>query len=251
MVMIRIGTCGFCEKHAEYYRDFDTIEIQWTFYRVVGEKTLQRWRREAPESFVFSIKAFQGVTHPPSSPTWRRSNVRPPKGAGFLRPNSDVLRFWRLTLDEATTLGARFILIQLPKSFKETEESFQSAERFFEMAERKNFEIAVELRGWSEKGVKRFVRKFDVVDVADPLIRAPLHKGDVNYYRLHGRYNDGRIIYAHAYSDWELEKAKEKVLGWNRSESFVFFNNSNMCEDARRFKRLLERAGIGEARTPQ
>jgi len=238
--MVEVGTCGFCEGHAKYYRDFDAVEIQQTFYRVLQEKTLERWRTEAHEGFTFSIKAFQGVTHPPNSPTWRRSNVKPGRGVGLLRPNSEVLHFWRLTLREAEILGARFILIQLPRSFKESEESFTNAERFFGIAERKDFEIAVELRGWSEKGVKRFVRAFDVIDVTDPLVRIPLHKGDVNYYRLHGRYEKGRIIYRHSYSEEELERAKERILGWNRSESFVFFNNSNMCADAKRFREIVK-----------
>jgi len=107
------------------------------------------------------------------------------------------------------------------------------------MAERGGFEIAVELRGWSEEGIKRFVRSFDVIDVTDPLVRIPLHRGDVNYYRLHGRYENGRIIYKHSYSDEELKKIRERVLGWNISESFVFFNNSDMCRDAKRFKDLI------------
>jgi len=238
--MIRVGTCGFCEGHAKYYRDFDTVEVQQTFYRVLQEKTLKRWKMEAPEGFTFSIKAFQGVTHPPNSPTWRRSNVKPGREVGLLRPTSEVLHFWRLTLREAEILGARFILIQLPRSFKENEESFANAERFFRTAERKGFEIAVELRGWSEKGIKRFVREFDVIDVTDPLVRIPLHNGDVNYYRLHGRYEKGRIIYRHSYSEEELENVKERVLGWNRSESFVFFNNSNMCADAKRFREIVK-----------
>jgi DNA-directed RNA polymerase beta subunit len=40
-------------------------------------------------------------------------------------------------------------------------------------------------------------------------------------------------------SDEELEKIKERVLGWNREESFVFFNNSNMCRDAKRFRKMV------------
>ena len=237
--MIYVGTCGFCEARSRYYMEFDAVEVQQTFYRILQEKTLRRWRKEAPQKFVFSIKAFQGVTHPPNSPTWRRSNVKPGKNVGLLRPTSEVLHFWRLTVKEAELLGARFILIQLPRSFKETEESFENAERFFSMIERDNLEIAVELRGWSERGVKRFVRKFDVIDVTDPLVRIPLHGGETNYYRLHGRYENGRIIYRHSYSDEELEKIRERVLGWNRSESFVFFNNSNMCSDARKFRQVL------------
>ena len=239
MKMIRVGTCGFCEGRAKYFRDFDAVEVQQTFYRILQEKTLERWRKEAPEGFTFAVKAFQGVTHPPNSPTWRRSNVRPSKNVGLLRPKGDVLHFWRLTLKEAKTLGARFILIQLPKSFKESEESFANAERFFEMIDRGSFEIAVELRGWSEKGVKRFVRAFDVIDVTDPLVRIPLHSGETNYYRLHGRYENGRIIYRHSYSDEELQRIRERVLGWNRGESFVFFNNTDMCRDARRFKAII------------
>ncbi|NJE00234.1 DUF72 domain-containing protein [Thermococcus sp. LS1] len=237
--MIHVGTCGFCEARARYFQDFDTVEIQQTFYRILQEKTLERWRKEAPEGFIFSMKAFQGVTHSPNSPTWRRSNVRPSKDVGLLRPTSDVLHFWRLTLREAEILGARFILIQLPRSFKENEESFENAERFFSMIDRGEFEIAVELRGWSEEGVKRFVREFDVIDVTDPLVRIPLHHSDVNYYRLHGRYEKGRIVYSHTYTDEELGKIRERVIGWNREESFVYFNNSNMCTDAKRFKAML------------
>lgn len=239
--MIKVGTCGFCEARSKYFRDFDAVEVQQTFYRILQEKTLERWRKEAPEGFTFSIKAFQGVTHPANSPTWRRSNVKPGKDVGLLRPTSDVLHFWRVTLKEAETLGARFILIQLPKSFRESEESFANAEKFFEMIDRGgNFEIAVELRGgWSEKGIKKFVREFDVIDVTDPLVRIPLHRGETSYYRLHGRYENGRIIYSHSYSEEELQKVKERVIGWNRGESFVFFNNSDMCRDAKRFKALL------------
>ncbi|NJE60165.1 DUF72 domain-containing protein [Thermococcus sp. 21S7] len=238
--MIHVGTCGFCESHARYYQDFDAIEVQQTFYRILQEKTLERWRKEAPGGFTFAIKAFQGVTHPPNSPTWRRSNVKPGKEVGLLRPTSEVLHFWRLTLREAEILGARFILIQLPKSFREREESFANAERFFEMAERGDFEIAVELRGWSEEGIKRFVREFKVIDATDPLVRIPLHSGETNYYRLHGHYENGRIIYRHTYSDEELKKITERVLGWNRGESFVFFNNSDMCRDARRLRAMMK-----------
>ncbi len=238
--MIFVGTCGFCERRERYYRDFDAVEVQRTFYRILQDKTLRRWREEAPEGFVFSIKAFQGVTHPPNSPTWRRSNVAPGRGAGLLRSTDEVLRYWRTTLHEAELLNARFILIQLPRSFKESEESFSNAERFFGLIERGDFEIAVELRGWSEEGIKRFVREFDVIDVADPLIRKALHGGDINYYRLHGRYEKGRIIYRHEYTDEELKKAAERVRGWDKMESFVFFNNSNMCDDGKMFKLKIQ-----------
>lgn len=221
--MILVGTCGFCEAKKRYFENFSTVEIQQTFYKVLQEKTLQEWKKEAPEDFVFSIKAFQGITHPPTSPTWRRSNVKPSGDVGLLRPTKEVFKYWELTLEEAEALGAKFILIQLPKSFRESEESFTNAERFFEQIERRKFKIAVELRGWSEKGIKKFVEEFDLIDVADPLIRKPLHRKRINYYRLHGSYQEGRIIYKHKYSEEELREMAKKIKEWDRGESYVYF----------------------------
>ncbi|MPW39791.1 DUF72 domain-containing protein [Thermococcus sp. 101 C5] len=221
--MILVGTCGFCEGKKRYFEDFSTVEVQQTFYKILQEKTLQKWRKEAPEDFVFSIKAFQGITHPPTSPTWRRSNVKPSRDVGLLRPTKKVFRYWELTLKEAEALGAKFILIQLPKSFKENEESFANAEKFFKQIERRDFEIAVELRGWSEKGIEKFVREFDLIDVTDPLIREPLHRKRINYYRLHGSYQEGRIIYKHKYSEEELREMAKKIKEWDRGESYVYF----------------------------
>lgn len=234
-----VGTCGFCEAKKKYFQDFKTVEIQQTFYRILEEKTLKRWRNEAPEDFVFSIKAFQGITHPKSSPTWRRSNVTPSEYVGFLKPTKEVFEFWRKTLREAEILKAKFILIQLPKSFRDSEENWQNAEKFFSEIDRKEFEIAIELRGWDEGSIKRFVRDFNLIDVTDPLVRKPTHEGMLNYYRLHGAYEKGRIIYKYKYSEEELKEIAKRVKEWNKGESYIYFNNTFMCEDAKRFIRIL------------
>ncbi|NJE25764.1 DUF72 domain-containing protein [Thermococcus sp. MV5] len=237
--MIVVGTCGFCERREKYFRDFNTLEIQQTFYKLIQDKTLQKWRQEAPKDFIFSIKAFQGVTHPPTSPTWRRSNVKPSPEVGLLKPTSEVFKYWELTLREAEILGAKFILIQLPKSFRETEENFNNAEKFFSKIEKRDFTIAIELRGWSEKGIEEFVKEFELIDVSDPLVRKPVHRGDINYYRLHGAYERGRIIYKHKYREGELKEIASRIKEWNKKESYLYFNNAYMCEDARRFIQIL------------
>ncbi|USG99717.1 DUF72 domain-containing protein [Thermococcus argininiproducens] len=237
--MIVVGTCGFCERREKYFRDFGTVEVQQTFYKLIRDKTLQKWRQEAPKDFIFSIKAFQGVTHPSTSPTWRRSNVKPTSEVGLLKPTPDVFRYWELTLREAEILGAKFVLIQLPKSFKETEENFNNAEKFFSKIEKREFIIAIELRGWSEKGIKEFVKEFGLIDVSDPFVRKPVHRGDINYYRLHGAYERGRIIYKHKYEEEELKEIASRIRKWNKKESYLYFNNAYMCEDARRFIQIL------------
>jgi hypothetical protein len=49
-------------------------------------------RAEASSGFVFCMKAWQRVTHPPTSPTRRRAGIKPGKtsGYGFLRPTKEV-----------------------------------------------------------------------------------------------------------------------------------------------------------------
>lgn len=73
-----------------YYREFNVIELQTTFYKPVSSKTLEKYRREAPAGFEFAVKAWQAITHPFSSPTWKKAGKMPelgdPSGLGHLRP---------------------------------------------------------------------------------------------------------------------------------------------------------------------
>jgi uncharacterized protein YecE (DUF72 family) len=47
-----------------YYAErFPTVEINNTFYRMPAESLLERWAQEVPESFAFTLKAPQRITH--------------------------------------------------------------------------------------------------------------------------------------------------------------------------------------------
>ncbi len=234
------GCCGFAERMQEYFKEFSTVEVQQTFYKIPQSKTLEKWRKLAPENFVFNVKCFQGVTHPPSSPTWKRFG-KPPEESGLLKPCKFVFESWERTLKVANILKARIILIQLPKSFKECEESFENAESFFERIERKDFEIAIELRGWSEESVKKFCKKFQVIDCCDILHREPVYLGKQKtlYVRLHGKYENGRIIYSYSYSEEELKNIAQKVLKLKPRTAWIYFNNSDMLKNARKFTKLI------------
>ncbi len=76
MSEVHVGCCGFPKAKNEYYRQFKTIELQFTFYRLPKLETVRKWREEAPEDFIFTMKAFQGITHTYFTPTYRRSNLR-------------------------------------------------------------------------------------------------------------------------------------------------------------------------------
>src|SRR3954453_4304095 len=100
---VRIGLCGFSMAFDEYVREFPVVEVQQTFYEPPRDATMRRWRAEAPEDFEFTVKAWQLVTPPTSSPTYRRLR-RPLTGqervdAGSFQPTPIVFDAWRRTLE--------------------------------------------------------------------------------------------------------------------------------------------------------
>ena len=51
------------EYLTEYSRHFDTVEVDNTFYRVPRKETLNKWKEQTPENFLFSAKFPQVITH--------------------------------------------------------------------------------------------------------------------------------------------------------------------------------------------
>ena len=242
--MIYVGTCGFSESMKKYFEEFDTVEIQQTFYKIIDTKVLQKWKRMVKKDFIFNFKAFQGITHPHTSRTWKRSNIDVSKvkdEIGYLKPSKVVFEYWRKMVEYANILKARVIVIQLPESFKCNNENLGNAEKFFKNIERNGFEIGVELRGWKEQDIKKFCKEFDVIDVCDLSFRLPVIVRKVSYFRLHGSYNNGKINYYHQYSKGELIKMIEKIKNLKSKETYVYFNNVFMLNDSKSFLHLLQK----------
>ena len=110
-MMIRIGCCGFPVARAKYFQRFSAVEVQKTFYQPPRVSTADRWRREAPSGFVYTMKAWQLITHESSSPTYRRlKTVMPESKArhyGSFQPTEEVLQAWRATARIAEALRPR------------------------------------------------------------------------------------------------------------------------------------------------
>ncbi|MBO0860514.1 MAG: DUF72 domain-containing protein [Chloracidobacterium sp.] len=48
----------------EFYAEtFDTVEINNTFYQLPGAQTFKAWRSQAPDGFVYAVKASRYLTH--------------------------------------------------------------------------------------------------------------------------------------------------------------------------------------------
>lgn len=240
--MIKIGCCGFARGRKEYFKHFKLVEIQQTFYKMVPDATLKKWRQEAPDDFEFTVKAFQGITHPVNSPTWRRSGLelKGNEKYGNLQPSKEVMESWELTKKACNILGARICIIQLPKRFKDTEENIKNATEFFSSIDRGDLEIAIELRGWKDKNVERLCRKFDLIDCRDPFASKPtsLGRNDIAYLRLHGS-PPGNKMYNYKYTDDDLRELADFLEKVGAEESYVLFNNVYMFDDAKRFTEIV------------
>ncbi|MEW6376424.1 MAG: DUF72 domain-containing protein, partial [Thermodesulfobacteriota bacterium] len=122
--MIKVGCCGFPVKRSIYYQNFPVVEIQQTFYQLPQITTGNRWREEAPPDFEFTMKAWQLITHEPSSPTYRRLRtvipVEKKKDYGFFKRTEEVEAAWSRTAEFARALGVKKIVFQSPRSFYPT-----------------------------------------------------------------------------------------------------------------------------------
>jgi uncharacterized protein YecE (DUF72 family) len=115
-VTVHVGTSGYnyeawrgsfypedlpSKKMLAYYGErFDTVEINYSFYRKPTPKILEGWAAQVPERFRFALKAWQRITH--------QKRLR---NAGEL-----VSSF----AEAARALGPRLapVLYQLPPNFK-------------------------------------------------------------------------------------------------------------------------------------
>ncbi|OYV02673.1 hypothetical protein CGW93_04335 [candidate division bacterium WOR-3 4484_18] len=92
-MVIKVGCCGFPLSRKQYYEIFKVVEVQQTFY----------------DGFEFTIKAWQLITHTPSSPTYRklkRTSIDTGKAElyGNFKLTAEVLHAWEVTREAANIL---------------------------------------------------------------------------------------------------------------------------------------------------
>ena len=236
---IYIGTSGYSYTHWKgdfyppdlkpanylpfYARHFNTAEINYSFYHIPTEKSVQRWVEEVPEDFLFTLKANRQITH--------RSKLQNVDGI-------TKVMTWRMHL-----LGGKagVLLFQLPPSFSI---DLQRLEKFLQILPQK-VRCAFEFRNssWFVEEtfvlLKEYNAGFCIVSAPDfPIIikaTAPFV-----YFRFHGQ---NRWIY-YSYSDEELSfwAGKMKAFREEGKEVFAYFNNdpeANAVRNAQRLKEIL------------
>ena len=232
---VRVGLCGFTIGAAEYARQFPLVEVQQTFYDPPQRLTLERWRRQMPPDFEFTLKAWQLVTHDGALPTYRRLKrpLTPQQlaQAGSFRDSETVRLAWKETLACARLLAATTVVFQCPASFRPTDENVANLRRFFRETDRDGRRFVWEPRGdWPDALVRDLCGELDLTHAVDPFRRATVSTG-LAYFRI-GRAGERR-----SYSDAELERLAE--ISSRFETTYALFNNMPRVVDAERFLRLV------------
>jgi len=208
-----------------YFESFSLVELNSTFYRYPRDKTVEGWRRRAPEHFEFTVKAHQDISH-----------------KAKMKVEETSLQAFERMKQTCRLLNAKVLILQTPGSFRP--EGLEYAAELFRAVNRENLVLVWETRGpaWESPEVfeklRLILEELDVAHVTDPFRILPAYISEVAYFRLHGL---GERMYYYQYTDDELRRLKELVSPYEQkaSEVYVLFNNLAMFEDAARFKAYL------------
>lgn len=247
MAKIYIGTSGWANKdwgkkffpkevtHSKqltYLADhFNTVEINATFYRNQSKATFQKWVKETPDDFIFSIKVSRYLTHV------KRLKVVEP--------------YWSRFAEPVRGLGKQQgpFLVQLPPNWDGRDEHVARLDEFLKTAKQvgQGLRFAVELRnrGCFSDDMLNMLKKHSASLVMANSVKFPhppaVATADFVYFRLRGPHK----LRGKSDSDKELRghaRLMRKFLKQGK-DVFVYFNEAlqtNTPENAKLLQKLLK-----------
>jgi uncharacterized protein YecE (DUF72 family) len=245
-MVIRVGTSGWSYGHwngvlyppglpaakrlAVYAEEFDTVELNSSFYRWPADTTFARWRDQLPAGFAMSVKASRGMTH-----------------ARMLRsPEAWIERItggWQALGDCRAAL-----LIQLPPTLQRDDDRL----RTFLTSLPSDIQVAIEFRhpSWNEPTVYELLTQYGasyVVTSGAGMVCELRAVARLIYMRLHGP--ERASLYIGSYSDVELLWWADRVCEWHDEgrDVLLYFNNDidgHAVRNARALKAMLKSAGM-------
>jgi uncharacterized protein YecE (DUF72 family) len=236
---IHVGCSGWVYKHwrglfypeglpqkrwfERYAEEFDTVEINASFYRLPLPSTFDGWRAKAPSGFHYAVKLNRFISHMKK----------------LIGCEEEIERFIGLVRQLGPALGP--ILVQLPPSLHK---DMDRLEAFLKLLPA-DLEHVVEFRhkSWYDEEVLALLDRFGAGFVAHDMkgLKSPRWaSGRTAYVRFHGaggkywgRYSDEALL---EWTDWCLEQTKSSRTCW------CYFNNDihgHAIEDARTMKSMV------------
>src|SRR6476659_6348049 len=216
---------GLAQKRwfERYSREFDTVEINASFYRVPLASTFEGWRDKAPPGFRYAVKVNRFITHMKK----------------LLDCEEEVDRFIALARPLGDKLGP--LLYQLPPSLHKNLERLDA----FLSRLPADIEQVVEFRhrSWYDEDVLALLDRHGERFVAHDLkglVSPRGESGRTAYVRLHwaawkywGRYPDEALL---QWTEWCIEQERQGRSVW------CYFNNDihgHAIDDARTLKSIV------------
>jgi uncharacterized protein YecE (DUF72 family) len=200
----------------EYYsHQFDTVELNNSFYRLPTEAAFDNWRESTPANFVFAVKASRFLTH--------QKKLKDPESAleNFL-PRASRL---------STKLGP--LLFQLPPRWQVNPGRLEG---LLEVLPR-GLRCAFEFRdlSWIQPDINKLLARFGAAFCIYELagFHSPLTiTANFAYVRLHG---PGLGKYQESYSTGRLRRWSKQVEEWAKdlASIYIYFDNDQAGYAAR------------------
>lgn len=242
---VHIGTSGWSYKHWKglyypaglpaskwlsfYAEDFDTTEINSSFYRLPSEESVTRWKEQVPPGFRFCAKMSRFLTH------MKKLND----------PQESLHRFFEVFQHMKNQMGP--VLVQLPPML-----AFDAARAdvFYSLLQKHysiySFVMEVRHSTWLREDSLALMRKFDIGLVISQSGTSFPYSEKITAKNVYVRFHGPRELYASGYSDGMLEYFAEKFYEWLKEghEIWAFFNNDihgHAPQDAKRLMMLMEK----------
>lgn len=211
-----------------YSREFDTVELNVTFYRLVKRSVFEGWYRRTPDRFSFAVKGSRYITH-----------------IKRLKNCEDALQRF---CESVEGLGEKLevVLWQLDPRFPYDKTRLTLfAELLTESRLMRNTRHTFEFRHESwfiPEAIRLLERHGFSLCIADSPHLPSRHilTADFVYLRFHG----SRSLYGSKYTEEELTHWAEKCRAWLDEDRpvYAYFNNDASgyaVENARRLREIL------------
>jgi uncharacterized protein YecE (DUF72 family) len=210
---------------AFYASVFDTVEINNTFYRLPSAETFDAWRDQAPDRFLYAVKANRYLTH--------------------LKKLKDAEAPLNQFIERARRLKKHLgpILYQLPPRWRLNRQRLESFLNLLPSDLAHIFEFRDQ--SWMVEEVFQMLKERNVSFCTHdmPGLEVPRRAvGPVAYVRLHGTQGKYRGGYTEPTLRSWLRWTREQADGGR--EVYVYFNNDIDAQAVRDAGLLKRKAGI-------
>jgi len=225
-----LGTGRWLERYAE---EFDTVEVNSTFYRLASRDAVARWVEQTPDGFLFAAKASRYLTH-----VRRLRDVK-----------QGVARYYERIepLVDSAKLGP--VVWQFPANFRRDSDTLARVGAALKVLPEGRHCFEFRHESWFAQEVYDLLSRHGAALVIGDHPKWPFQARELTTDWTLVRLHHGRRGRRGNYSETELDEWARRIAQWRRrAVLLVYFNNDwegFAVDNARSLKRRLQPSPAG------